>query len=186
MIAGSLVAYYIERKFPSLPKGKLGTIIATAQFCSSLGNIFASSLARRIGLIKTSKITNYKTGYTNFKLTIWPYSGVYALAQRGVSRFNPSSIFAGIDYILFGSKSKYSFYGPGSTKCILGCCRPSERKNCSDGNSQHRYVLGRKHCTTVVKLKLTNGMQSKLRVKAWDHLSPAVLRAEIVSGLLLS
>lgn len=54
MVPASLVAYYISRKF-GMPEGTLGTIMASAQFVSSLGNIFASSVAKRIGLVRTSR-----------------------------------------------------------------------------------------------------------------------------------
>lgn len=54
MVPASLIAYYISGKF-GMPEGTLGTIMASAQFVSSLGNIFASSVAKRIGLVRTSE-----------------------------------------------------------------------------------------------------------------------------------
>lgn len=57
MVPNSLIAYFIWRKF-GMPQGKLGSIIAAAQFVSSIGNIFASTLAKRIGLINTMVFTH--------------------------------------------------------------------------------------------------------------------------------
>nr|OQO25337.1 hypothetical protein B0A51_06699 [Rachicladosporium sp. CCFEE 5018] len=57
MVPNSLVAFYMERKF-ALPQGKLGTIIAIAGIMSSIGNIFASAIAKRIGLVKTMVFTH--------------------------------------------------------------------------------------------------------------------------------
>lgn len=58
MVPASLIAYYISGKF-GMPEGTLGTIMASAQFVSSLGNIFASSVAKRIGLVRTSKFHHF-------------------------------------------------------------------------------------------------------------------------------
>lgn len=75
MVPASLIAYYISNKF-KIEEGKLGTIMASAQFISSIGNIFASSAAKRIGLVKTSeypfvRLTFCKSGKpeTNGSLT---------------------------------------------------------------------------------------------------------------------
>ena len=57
MVPNSLIAFYISRKF-TLPEGKLGSIIGSAQFLSSIGNIFASAIAKRIGLVKTMVFTH--------------------------------------------------------------------------------------------------------------------------------
>lgn len=57
MVPNSLIAFYLERKF-HLPDGRLGTIISAAQFMSSLGNIFASSIAKRIGLVRAMVYTH--------------------------------------------------------------------------------------------------------------------------------
>lgn len=57
MVPNSLIAFFLERKF-SLPEGRLGSIISAAQFMSSLGNIFASSVAKRIGLVKAMVYTH--------------------------------------------------------------------------------------------------------------------------------
>lgn len=54
MVPASLVAYFISGKF-GMEEGTLGTIMASAQFVSSIGNIFASSVAKRIGLVRTSQ-----------------------------------------------------------------------------------------------------------------------------------
>ena len=57
MVPNSLIAFYISRKF-SLPEGELGSIIGSAQFLSSVGNVFASAIAKRIGLVKTMVFTH--------------------------------------------------------------------------------------------------------------------------------
>ena len=57
MVPFSLVNFYMDRKF-HLPKSKLGSIMSVTWFVSSLGNIFASSIAKRIGLIKTMVFTH--------------------------------------------------------------------------------------------------------------------------------
>lgn len=54
MVPASLVAYFISRRF-GMEEGTLGTIMASAQFVSSIGNMFASSVAKRIGLVRTSQ-----------------------------------------------------------------------------------------------------------------------------------
>ncbi|KAL6708334.1 hypothetical protein ACN47E_003258 [Coniothyrium glycines] len=57
MMPFSLVNYYMERKF-ELPKGKLGGIMSATWFVSTIGNIFASSLAKRLGLIQAMVFTH--------------------------------------------------------------------------------------------------------------------------------
>jgi MFS family permease len=57
MVPYTLITFYIERKF-EMPEGKLGTIISAAQFMSSMGNIFASSVAKRIGLVRAMVYTH--------------------------------------------------------------------------------------------------------------------------------
>ncbi|KAF1831706.1 MFS general substrate transporter [Decorospora gaudefroyi] len=57
MVPFSLINYYLERKF-ELPKGKLGGIMSATWFVSTLGNIFASSLAKRLGLIQAMVFTH--------------------------------------------------------------------------------------------------------------------------------
>lgn len=57
MVPGSLVAFFMNRKF-ALPTGKLGTVISATAFVSSIGNVLASSIAKRIGLIKTMVFTH--------------------------------------------------------------------------------------------------------------------------------
>ncbi|KAK8215249.1 hypothetical protein M8818_002261 [Zalaria obscura] len=57
MVPTSLVSYYISRKF-SISQATLGTIVAAASFMSSIGNIFASSLSKRIGFIHTMVFTH--------------------------------------------------------------------------------------------------------------------------------
>ncbi|KAI4631292.1 hypothetical protein J4E83_002823 [Alternaria metachromatica] len=57
MVPFSLINYYMERKF-GLPKGKLGGIMSATWFVSTLGNVFASSLAKRLGLIQAMVFTH--------------------------------------------------------------------------------------------------------------------------------
>ena len=57
MVPNSLIAFYMERKF-GMSEGRLGTIISAAQFISSLGNIFASCVAKRIGLVRAMVFTH--------------------------------------------------------------------------------------------------------------------------------
>lgn len=57
MCPNSLIAFFLSRKF-NLPEGKLGSIIASAQFVSSIGNIFASAISKRIGFVKTMVFTH--------------------------------------------------------------------------------------------------------------------------------
>ena len=57
MVPNSLVAFFMKRKF-GMPEGQLGSIISAAQFMSSIGNIFASSVAKRIGLVKAMVYTH--------------------------------------------------------------------------------------------------------------------------------
>lgn len=57
MMPYTLITFYIERKF-KMQEGKLGAIISAAQFMSSMGNIFASSVAKRIGLVKAMVYTH--------------------------------------------------------------------------------------------------------------------------------
>lgn len=57
MVPMSLVSYYISKKF-TIPQSTLGTLISIASFMSSLGNIFASSISKRIGFIHTMVFTH--------------------------------------------------------------------------------------------------------------------------------
>ncbi|KAF2471269.1 para-aminobenzoate synthase [Lindgomyces ingoldianus] len=57
MVPFSLVNLYMERKF-HLPKSKLGAIMSATWLISTIGNIFASSLAKRIGLIQAMVVTH--------------------------------------------------------------------------------------------------------------------------------
>lgn len=57
MCPNSLIAFFLSRKF-NLPEGQLGSIIASAQFVSSIGNLFASAIAKRIGFVKTMVFTH--------------------------------------------------------------------------------------------------------------------------------
>ncbi|KAF7186549.1 putative membrane protein [Pseudocercospora fuligena] len=57
MVPASMIAYYVSRKF-GIEEGTLGTIMASAQFVSSMGNMLASSVAKRIGLVRTMVFTH--------------------------------------------------------------------------------------------------------------------------------
>jgi len=57
MVPLSLIAFFMERKF-GMDRGTLGTIMSAASFVSSIGNIFAASIAKRIGLVKTMVLTH--------------------------------------------------------------------------------------------------------------------------------
>ncbi|KAJ4287594.1 hypothetical protein N0V90_012297 [Kalmusia sp. IMI 367209] len=57
MVPFSLINFYLERKF-DLEKGKLGGIMSATWFISTIGNIFAASLAKRIGLIQAMVVTH--------------------------------------------------------------------------------------------------------------------------------
>lgn len=58
MMPFSLINWYLERKF-HLEKGKLGGIMSATWFISTIGNIFASSLAKRLGLILAMVATHF-------------------------------------------------------------------------------------------------------------------------------
>ena len=53
----SWVTYFFNRKF-KLPEGQLGTLFFVTNIISSISNLAASSLAKRIGLIKTMVFTH--------------------------------------------------------------------------------------------------------------------------------
>lgn len=57
MVPLSLLALFMDTKF-GIPEGTLGTIMGSSQFVAGVSNIFASSLARRIGYIKTMAFTH--------------------------------------------------------------------------------------------------------------------------------
>ena len=57
MVPNSLIAFFMERKF-GIPEGQLGSVMSAAQFMSSIGNIFASSVAKRIGLVRAMVCTH--------------------------------------------------------------------------------------------------------------------------------
>ena len=53
----SWITYFFNRKF-KIPEGQLGTLFFTTNIISSISNLAASSLAKRIGLIKTMVFTH--------------------------------------------------------------------------------------------------------------------------------
>lgn len=57
MVPFSLINYYVDGKF-HLPKARLGEIMSVTWIFSAISNIFAGSIAKRIGLIKTMVFTH--------------------------------------------------------------------------------------------------------------------------------
>lgn len=57
MVPYSLINFYLDRKF-HMPKNTLGDIMSVVWIMSSIGNIFASAISKRIGLIKTMVFTH--------------------------------------------------------------------------------------------------------------------------------
>ncbi|KAL8789803.1 MAG: hypothetical protein Q9195_006637 [Heterodermia aff. obscurata] len=57
MVATSLITFFMKRKFSILER-ELGTISSAAWVFSCIGTIFAASIAKRIGLIKTMVLTH--------------------------------------------------------------------------------------------------------------------------------
>lgn len=57
MVPYSLINFYLDGKF-HMPKDSLGTIMSVVFILSSIGNIFASAISKRIGLIKTMVFTH--------------------------------------------------------------------------------------------------------------------------------
>ncbi|KAF9629631.1 putative major facilitator superfamily transporter protein [Lasiodiplodia theobromae] len=62
MVPYSLINFYLDRKF-HMPKSTLGSIMATTWVTSSIGNIFATVIAKRIGLIKTMVFTHLPSAF---------------------------------------------------------------------------------------------------------------------------
>lgn len=57
MVPMSMISYYISKKF-NMAQSTLGTIVSAASFMSSMGNILASSISKRIGFIHTMVFTH--------------------------------------------------------------------------------------------------------------------------------
>ncbi|PVH99386.1 para-aminobenzoate synthase, partial [Periconia macrospinosa] len=57
MVPFSLINFYLDRKF-QLEKGKLGGIMSATWTISTIGNVFASSVAKRLGLIPAMVVTH--------------------------------------------------------------------------------------------------------------------------------
>lgn len=57
MVPYSLINFYVDRKF-HMPKSTVGTIMSATWIMSSIGNIFASAISKRIGLVKTMVFTH--------------------------------------------------------------------------------------------------------------------------------
>ncbi|TPX59621.1 hypothetical protein PhCBS80983_g02373 [Powellomyces hirtus] len=57
MIPYSLIVYFLDGKF-AVRKGELGSIMSVAWFVASMGNILASPISKRIGLVPTMVFTH--------------------------------------------------------------------------------------------------------------------------------
>lgn len=57
MVPYSLINFYMDRKF-HMPKSTLGEIMSVVWVMSSIGNVFASAISKRIGLVKTMVFTH--------------------------------------------------------------------------------------------------------------------------------
>ncbi|KAK7738497.1 hypothetical protein SLS53_006016 [Cytospora paraplurivora] len=57
MVPYSLINYYVDGKF-HMPKSTVGNIMSATWVMSSVGNIFASAISKRIGLVKTMVFTH--------------------------------------------------------------------------------------------------------------------------------
>lgn len=57
MVPYSLINFYMDRKF-HMPKSTLGDIMSVVWIMSSIGNIFASAISKRIGLVRTMVFTH--------------------------------------------------------------------------------------------------------------------------------
>lgn len=75
MAPASLIAFYLETKF-ALPEGQLGSIMSSAQFVSSIGNVFASAVAKRIGLVRAMVFTHLPSAIFLALLPAPPYLSV--------------------------------------------------------------------------------------------------------------
>jgi len=58
MVPFSLINYYVDGKF-HLPKSRLGEIMSITWIFSAISNIFAGSIAKRIGLVKAMVFTHF-------------------------------------------------------------------------------------------------------------------------------
>ncbi|KKY39892.1 putative major facilitator superfamily transporter [Diaporthe ampelina] len=57
MVPYSLINFYMDRKF-HMPKSTLGDIMSVVWVMASIGNVFASAISKRIGLVKTMVFTH--------------------------------------------------------------------------------------------------------------------------------
>lgn len=57
MVPYSLINFYMDRKF-HMPKSTLGDIMSVVWIMASIGNVFASAISKRIGLVKTMVFTH--------------------------------------------------------------------------------------------------------------------------------
>ncbi|CAN8104617.1 unnamed protein product [Discula destructiva] len=74
MVPYSLINFYLDRKF-HMPKNALGDIMSVVWIMASIGNIFASAISKRIGLVKTMVFTHLPSaiflGMLPAASTIW-------------------------------------------------------------------------------------------------------------------
>lgn len=84
MVPYSLINFYLDRKF-HMPKNSLGDIMSVVWIMSSIGNIFASAISKRIGLIKTMVFTHLPSaiflGLLPAANTVW--LTIFLLVARG-------------------------------------------------------------------------------------------------------
>ncbi|KAJ7220852.1 major facilitator superfamily domain-containing protein [Mycena pura] len=85
MVPYSLINFYMDRKF-HMAKSQLGSIMSVVWIASSVGNIFASAIAKRIGLVATMVCTHLPSAVflalTPAPATRWPTVGL--LVARGL------------------------------------------------------------------------------------------------------
>ncbi|MCJ1429600.1 hypothetical protein MMC29_007515 [Sticta canariensis] len=62
LVPQSWITYFFTRKF-ALPEGQLGTLFFVSNIISSISNLVASSISKRIGLIKTMVFTHLPSAF---------------------------------------------------------------------------------------------------------------------------
>lgn len=84
MVPYSLINFYLDRKF-HMPKNSLGDIMSVVWIMASIGNVFASAISKRIGLIKTMVFTHLPSAIFLAMLpaasTVW--FTIFLLVARG-------------------------------------------------------------------------------------------------------
>ncbi|KAK6357135.1 hypothetical protein TWF718_001461 [Orbilia javanica] len=85
LMPASLITLYFHDTF-SFPPGALGTLFFTTNLVSSAGNLLASAVARRIGLIKTMVFTHLPSAICLCLIPVFPavYPAVFFLVVRSL------------------------------------------------------------------------------------------------------